>query len=157
MREISSLAEASHLVGQELAVTDWHDISQTRVNQFAEATGDHQWIHTDVERSRRESPFGGTIAHGFLTLSLLPMMLEQAIVIRDVRMAVNYGLNKARFPAPVPVGSRLRGRITLAAMETIAGGAQLQWNMLVECDGSDKPVCVAEVIVRCYTGHAGTA
>ena len=151
MREISSLSDAVNLVGQELAVSEWQDISQTRVDQFADATGDHQWIHTDVERSRRESPFGTTIAHGFMTLSLMPMMLAQTIVIRDVRMAVNYGVNKVRFPAPVPVGSRLRGRITLAAMEAIAGGAQLQWNVLVERDGSDRPVCAAEVVVRCFT------
>jgi acyl dehydratase len=108
MREIANLAELKTLVGEEIAVTDWVLITQERVQQFADATGDHQWIHLDVERARRESPFGGTIAHGFLTLSLLPMFLESALVMHDVRMGVNYGTNKVRFMAPVPVGSRLR-------------------------------------------------
>lgn len=151
MREIETLAELKQLVGQEIAVSDWVEITQERVNLFADATGDHQWIHVDVERSKRESPFGSTIAHGFLTLSLLPMMMERSIVMRDVRMAVNYGLNKVRFPAPVPIPSRLRGRIRLLAVDDIAGGAQMIWEVTMEREGSDKPVCVAESISRRYS------
>ncbi|MDO9192291.1 MAG: MaoC family dehydratase, partial [Undibacterium sp.] len=113
MREIHSLAELKSLVGQEVAVSDWIKISQERINTFADATGDHQWLHVNVERAKRESPFGGPIAHGFLTLSLLPMLLENTISMTDVKMAVNYGLNKVRFPAPVPVDSKLRARLKL--------------------------------------------
>ncbi|MES2150460.1 MAG: MaoC family dehydratase [Pseudomonadota bacterium] len=150
MREIASLAELKTLIGSEVAVSDWVDISQQRVNTFADATGDHQWIHVDVERCRRESPFGAPVAHGYLTLSLLPAMLENALLMVDVKMGLNYGLNKLRFPAPVPVGSRLRARLTLEAVEDIAGGAQMQWGVLIECDGSAKPACVAEVLLRRY-------
>ncbi len=151
MREIETLAELKQLVGQEVAVSDWVEITQERVNLFADATGDHQWIHVDVERSKRESPFGSTIAHGFLTLSLLPMMMERSIAMRDVRMAVNYGLNKVRFPAPVAIPSRVRGRIRLLAVDDIAGGAQMIWEVTMEREGSDKPVCVAESISRRYS------
>jgi len=151
MREIASLAELKNLVGQEVAVSEWVEITQERVNLFAEATGDHQWIHLDVERSRRESPYGGTVAHGFLTLSLLPMLVESSIHIADVKMGVNYGLNKVRFPAPVPVGSRIRGRTVLLAIEDIPGGAQMIWQVTLEREGGDKPVCVAESISRRYT------
>jgi acyl dehydratase len=112
MRVIASLAQLKELIGQEVAVSDWTEVTQERVNQFAQATGDLQWIHLDVERSKKESPYGGTIAHGFLTLSLLPMLMAGAISMPDVKMGVNYGLNKVRFPAPVPVGSNLRARMT---------------------------------------------
>ena len=151
MREITSLAELKTLVGQEVAVSDWVGISQERVNQFAEATGDHQWIHLDVERCIKESPYGGTIAHGFLTLSLLPMLMEKSIRMTDVKMGVNYGLNKVRFPAPVPVGSQIRARMTLMSVEDIPGGAQMMWLVTMEREGGDKPVCVAESISRRYT------
>jgi acyl dehydratase len=151
MREFNSLAELKSLVGQEVAVSDWIDITQERVNTFADATGDHQWIHLDVERSRRESPFGGTVAHGFLTLSLLPLLMQSAIRMNDVKMGVNYGLNKVRFPAPVPVGCRIRGRMTLLTIEDIPGGAQMTWQVTMEREGSDKPVCVAESISRRYS------
>ena len=151
MREIASLAELKSLIGQEVAVSDWLEITQDRVNRFADATGDHQWIHLDVERARKESPYGTTIAHGFLTLSLLPMLFEQALVMRDVKMGVNYGTNKVRFPAPVPVGSRLRARIVLLSVEDFDGGAQVVWKVTMEREGSDKPVCVAESITRRYT------
>jgi len=151
MREIESLAALKDLVGQEVAVTDWVEITQERINLFADATGDHQWIHVDVERSKRESPFGAPIAHGFLTLSLLPMMMGSAIVMRDVKMGVNYGLNKVRFPAPVPVGSRVRGRMKLLSVEDIPGGAQMVWEVTMEREGSDKPVCVAESVSRRYS------
>jgi acyl dehydratase len=150
MREIVDLAELKSLVGQEVALSDWVDITQQRIDTFAEATGDRQWIHVDVERSARESPYGGTIAHGFLTLSLLPMLLEGTVHMADVKMHVNYGLNKVRFPAPVPVGSRLRARIALGAVEDIKDGAQVVWQFVMERDGSDKPVCVAEMITRRY-------
>lgn len=150
MREIHSLAELKSLVGQEVAVSDWIKISQERINTFADATGDHQWLHVDVERAKRESPFGGPIAHGFLTLSLLPMLLENTISMTDVKMAVNYGLNKVRFPAPVPVDSKLRARLKLLEVEDITGGAQIIWEVVMEREGSEKPVCVAESIMRRY-------
>lgn len=151
MREIASLAALKDLIGQEVAVSNWVDITQERVNQFAEATGDRQWIHIDVERSRKESPYGGTVAHGFLTLSLLPKLMESAIVMPDVKMAVNYGLNKVRFMAPVPVGSRIRARMKLLTVDDIPGGAQVSWEVTMEREGSDKPVCVAESIARRYS------
>ncbi|WP_295760813.1 MaoC family dehydratase [Undibacterium sp.] len=150
MREIHSLAELTSLVGQEVAVSDWIEISQQRINTFAEATGDMQWIHIDVERAKRESPFGTPIAHGFLTLSLLPMLMQNAIHISYIKMGVNYGLNKVRFPAPVPVGSKLRGHLKLLAVEKITDGAQMSWEISVEREGGDKPVCVAESIARIY-------
>ncbi|MDO8703169.1 MAG: MaoC family dehydratase [Undibacterium sp.] len=150
MREIHSLAELKSLVGQEVAVSDWIKISQERINTFADATGDHQWLHVDVERAKRESPFGGPIAHGFLTLSLLPMLLENTISMTDVKMAVNYGLNKVRFPAPVPVDSKLRARLKLLEVEDITDGAQIIWEVVMEREGSEKPVCVAESIMRRY-------
>jgi acyl dehydratase len=150
MRVIASMEELQTLTGQEVAVSGWVEISQERVKLFADATGDHQWIHVDVERSRRESPYGGTIAHGFLTLSLLPMLMENAVSMPACRMAVNYGVNKVRFPAPVPVGSRLRGRMTLMEVEDIEGGAQITWKVTVEREGGDKPVCVAESVARHY-------
>jgi acyl dehydratase len=150
MRIIASIEELKSLIGQEVAVTDWFSITQERVNLFAEATGDRQWIHIDVERSRKESPYGGTIAHGFLTLSLLPMLMESAVSIPSAKMGVNYGLNKVRFPSPVPVGSRVRGRMTLQEVEDIEGGAQVTWKVAMEREGGDKPVCVAESISRRY-------
>ena len=151
MREIATLDELKSLVGQEIAVSDWVQISQERVNQFAEATGDYQWIHLDVERCKRESPFGGPIAHGYLTLSLLPMLMQNSVRMTDVRMGVNYGLNKVRFPAPVSVGSKVRSRTTVLSVEDIEGGAQVTWLVTVEREGGDKPVCVAESISRRYT------
>lgn len=147
---IGSLAELKELAGQAVATSAWVDITQERVNQFAEATGDHQWIHIDVDRCRRESPFGGTVAHGFLTLSLLPMMMDASLAMGGVKMAVNYGLNKVRFPAPLPVGSRVRGHIALQSVEDIRDGVQLTWDITLERDGGDRPVCVAELITRQY-------
>jgi acyl dehydratase len=150
MRDIASLEEMRALVGTEVAVSDWVAITQERVNQFAVATNDHQWIHVDEERSRRESPFGATIAHGFLTLSLVPAMLESALRMVDMKMGLNYGLNKVRFPAPVPVGSRLRARMSIESIEDIEGGAQVAWGVVIEREGSAKPVCVAEFLMRRY-------
>jgi len=150
MRTIASLAEVPALVGQEVAVSDWITITQEQVNLFAEATGDHQWIHVDVEKAKA-GPFGAPIAHGFLTLSLLPRFFETAIAIGGTRMGVNYGLNKVRFTSPVPVGSRLRARLTLLACEPIEnGGVQMAWKVSVEREGGDKPVCVAESLGRRY-------
>jgi acyl dehydratase len=133
-----------------VAVSEWMSLSQERVNQFAEATDDPQWIHVDPERAKRESPFGGTIAHGFLTLSLLPKFFEQCIDQPLGKMSINYGLNKVRFPTPMLVGGRLRGRFTLISLERISGGIQTTWQVTMECEGSDKPVCVAESVLRKY-------
>ncbi|WP_234266235.1 MaoC family dehydratase [Hydrogenophaga sp. NFH-34] len=150
MKVFETLADLAACVGQEVAVSDWFTITQEQVNLFAQATGDHQWIHVDVERAR-QGPFGAPIAHGFLTLSLLPLFFESSFVVRQTRMGVNYGLNKVRFTAPVPVGSRLRGRMTLLSADPIENqGLQMTWQMLVEREGSDKPVCVAEALVRQY-------
>lgn len=150
MREIPSLASLRELVGQEVALSDWVTVNQQRIDQFAEATDDRQWIHIDPERARKETPFGGTIAHGFLTLSLLPMLLESVIHIGGVGMSINYGVNKVRFPAPLRSGGRIRARIALQSVEDLAGCAQVVWLTTMECEGSDKPVCVVESVVRLY-------
>ena len=150
MKTFENLSELKSLVGQEVAVSDWIPVTQEQVNQFADATGDHQWIHVDVERAKA-GPFGAPIAHGFLTLSLLPRFIANAMEIKNTRMGVNYGLNKVRFTSPVPVGSRLRGRMKLLACESIdKGGVQLTWQVTVEREGSDKPACVAESLTRRY-------
>jgi len=150
MRSFETLADLAACVGQEVAVSDWIEITQARVNQFAESTGDHQWIHVDVERAKA-GPFGAPIAHGFLTLSLLPAFFDTALDIRGARMGVNYGLNRVRFPSPVAVGSRLRGRMTLQAAEPIdREGLQLTWLVVVEREGGEKPACVAESMARLY-------
>lgn len=138
------------MVGEEIAVSDWIDVTQERIQLFADATGDHQWIHLDRERAAA-GPFGATIAHGFFTLSLLPEMSAGAFEVRNTKMGVNYGLNRVRFPAPVPSGSRLRGRFKLLQYERLEGGAQLTMEVKMERDGSDKPVCVAESVARRYT------
>ena len=150
MRDIASLAELKALAGLEVAVSDWVEVSQARIDAFADATGDRQWIHVDPERCKRESPFGCTVAHGFLTLSLLSGMLGNALRMRDMQMGINYGLNKVRFPAPVPVGSRLRARLSLLTVTDIEGGAQVEWGVLIEREGSAKPVCAAEFLMRRY-------
>jgi acyl dehydratase len=137
-------------VGEEVAVSEWFEISQERINQFADATGDHQWIHVDPVRAAAESPFKTTIAHGFLTLSLVPILVRQAMTIDNIRLAVNYGSNRLRFVAPVPSGSRVRGRFTVGAVEEIGGGVQVTWNLIIERDGGDKPCVVAEWLVRYY-------
>ena len=150
MRRFETLNDLVACVGQEVAVSDWVTVTQDKVNRFAEATGDHQWIHVDVERARA-GPFGAPIAHGFLTLSLLPLFFDTAFELGQAGMGVNYGLNKVRFTAPVPVGSRLRGRLTLLSATPIDGdGVQMTWNVAIEREGSDKPVCVAESMARRY-------
>ncbi|RQO33323.1 dehydratase [Herminiimonas sp. KBW02] len=150
MRQIASLAELLALPGQEVAVSDWLQITQERINQFAQASGDHQWIHVDAARCRQESPYGMPVAHGFLTLSLLPMLLATSIAFPPCKLAVNYGLNRVRFPAPVLVGQKIRGRMLLQALEEIEGGVQMVWEVTVEAEDGTKPVCVAELILRHY-------
>jgi acyl dehydratase len=149
MRTFQTIAELKDLVGQEIGVSDWITVTQERIQLFADATNDHQWIHLDAERAKA-GPFGTTIAHGFLTLSLLPEMAASAFAVSETRMGVNYGLNKVRFPAPVPSGSRLRGRFKLIGYEPLEGGAQLTVQVTMEREGSDKPVCIAESIGRRY-------
>ena len=160
---IESLKELKSHVGKEVAASDWFEVTQGRINLFAEATEDRQWIHTDPERAARESPFRGTIAHGFLTLSLLSELMRRAMSVGGVRMGVNYGLNRVRFVRPVPAGARIRGRFRLAAVEDITGGLQATWDVTVEREGGDRPCCVAEWLVRYYEsaqsakpGSAGT-
>ena len=152
MTTTTTIAELPGLVGQELGTSDWYEVTQEAVQQFADATADHQWIHLDVERAKQESPFGGPIAHGFLTLSLLVPLVAQVLTISDVKMGVNYGLNKVRFPAPVPVGSKVRASVTLQDCQQIAGGLQNVLAVTVEREGGDKPVCIAEWVVRYYGG-----
>jgi acyl dehydratase len=145
-----SVADLKSRVGQEVGVSDWLDITQDRIAQFAEATDDRQWIHVDPARAAAESPFRKTIAHGFLTLSLVSVMLRNAITMTGVRMAINYGSNRVRFVAPVLAGSRVRGRFVLAALEDTSGGVQATWGITVEREGEQKPACVAEWLVRYY-------
>jgi acyl dehydratase len=149
MRTITGLDELKQAEGEVLGTSDWHEVSQDAVDAFADVTGDHQWIHVDVERAR-DTPFGGTIAHGYYTLSLAPMFSDQVMSLEGFAFAVNYGLNRVRFPAPVPVGSRIRMTSKLARLEEIPGGAQMTLELTFERDGGDKPVCVAETVARVY-------
>ncbi len=149
MKIFNTLAELAGCAGQDIAVTDWFTITQQHIDQFADATGDHQWIHVDAERAKT-GPFGTTIAHGYLTLSLLSGFFDRSICIKDVRMAINYGLNKVRFMAPVPVKSRVRAHVKLLSASPIDGGMQVAWECTIEREGSDKPVCVAEQLARYY-------
>jgi acyl dehydratase len=146
----TTLSELPALKGSELGSSDWIEVTQGRVNLFADATGDHQWIHVDAERAKAESPFGGPIAHGYLTLSLLIPMWSQVLTVTDSAMAVNYGLNKVRFPAPVPVGSKVRLTATLADVEEIKRGYQVTVSAVIKRENSDKPVCIAEPVLRFY-------
>ena len=149
MQVIQRLSDLQQRVGQELGVGEWLQVDQARIDQFAQATGDHQWIHVDPARAA-QGPFGATVAHGFLTLSLLPVLLASSFTIADSAMGVNYGLNRVRFPAPVPVGSRLRARAVLQQFEPLPGGdgAQLTLDVTIEREGQDKPVCAAQILVR---------
>ena len=149
MRSFEHLSELQALVGASIGVSEWITVDQRRIDLFADATGDHQWIHVDPVRAA-QGPFGATIAHGFLTLSLLPEMSASAFQVRDTRMGVNYGLGKVRFPAPVPSGSRLQGHFRLLRFEPLEGGAQLTVEVTMLREGSDKPVCVAESLARRY-------
>ncbi|MBE2263949.1 MAG: MaoC family dehydratase [Burkholderiaceae bacterium] len=150
MKTFQTLQDLAACVGQEIAVSDWILITQEHVNQFAEATGDRQWIHIDVERAKA-GPFGAPIAHGFFTLSLIPQFFESTFEITESKMGVNYGLNKVRFTAPVPVGSRLRARMKLLSADPIDNnGLQMAWEVIIEREGADRPVCVAESLSRRY-------
>ncbi len=147
---INGIAGLKELVGTHLGYSDYLEITQERVNTFAEATGDHQWIHVDPERAKAESPFGGPIAHGYLTLSLGPVLAPQIMRVDGIKMGVNYGAGKVRFPAPVPVGAMLRLGAELTAVEDIPGGAQVYMTFTFECEGAPKPSCVSEIIFRYY-------
>ena len=146
----SGLEGVLALAGRELGPTEWTEITQARVNLFADATDDHQWIHSDLERAVNESRYGGTIAHGYLTLSLMPFFLHQMLDITGFAMGVNYGCDKVRFPAPVPVGSRLRARALIDEVTPVSGGVQLRISVSVEVDSSTKPACVAALLIRRY-------
>ena len=147
---IHSLEELKQWVGKEVATSDWLSVDQDRIDRFADATGDHQWIHVDPVRAKAESPFGATIAHGYLTLSLLPHLMLETLEVQGGRMSINYGLNRVRFSAPVRAGDRIRARFTLAELEDIPGGIQLTWHALIEIEGQHKPACAAEMIARRY-------
>lgn len=150
-RTLDSPDALKDLVGQEIVLTSWFNVTQQRIQQFADATLDHQWIHVDVERARRESPFKAPIAHGFLTLSLLPHFMHEALEIRQgVRLGVNYGLNRLRFVSPVPAGSNIRARIVLQSVKDVPDGMEVVFNITVELEGAPKPCCVAEWVVRYY-------
>jgi acyl dehydratase len=137
-------------IGEEIAVSNWIEVTQERINQFADATGDHQWIHVDPARAAAELPSKATIAHGFLTLSLLSTLIRESITFTGLRMAINYGLNRVRFVSPVPSGSRIRALITLQSVDAVSGGYQVTWQVTIEREGGDKPACAAEWIVRYY-------
>jgi len=150
MIAIADIRSLRYQVGQEIAVGDWFEITQARIDQFADATGDRQWIHVDAERAAKESPFKTTIAHGFLTLSLASTLIREAIALPPLRMAINYGLNRVRFVSPVPSGSRIRGRFVVGAVEDTGDGVQVTWTITIEREHQDKPCCVADWLVRYY-------
>jgi acyl dehydratase len=146
-----TLDELRNNIGKELGVSNWHEITQSQIDQFADVTGDHQWIHIDQDRARRESPYGITIAHGFLTVSLLPMLFTDAIeTTGDVKLRVNYGFNRLRFTGAVPSGSRIRGRFTLSSIKDVEGGVEIGWLSTVEVEGREKPALVADWLGRTY-------
>jgi len=155
VKHYARLADLATLVGEPIAVSGWVTVDQSRIERFAQATDDHQWIHVDAARAAA-GPFGATIAHGYLTLGLLPHLSAEAYAIDDVRMGVNYGTNRVRFPAPLPAGSRVRAHFRLQSFEPIDGGAQLVIEATVEREGHDKPVCVAELVVRKYAAGGAT-
>ena len=150
MLTVTDLEDLRSRVGDESGVSDWHEVTQESVDEFARVTGDDQWIHTDPERARA-TPFGGTIAHGYYTLSLHPVLIAQLMRYEGFAFAVNYGLNKVRFPAPLPVGNRVRMRVTLVSIDDVLGGAQITSKLTFEGEGALKPVCVAEQMTRVYT------
>lgn len=155
-QRVIDVAELPGLVGQVVGVSDWFTVTQERINAFAEVTEDRQWIHCDADRARAESPYGTTIAHGFLTLSLLSHLLAQAVRVNGpFSRIINYGLNRVRFPAAVPAGGRVRARCTLQAAEPVPGGLQVTWAVMVECDGQPKPAMVAESLARFYSDSEG--
>jgi acyl dehydratase len=147
---VDTLDALKVLAGSEIGVTDWVVVTQERIDQFADATGDHQWIHIDVERARRESPYGTTIAHGFLTLSLVSDFIKDVLELNGIRMAINYGLNRVRFPSAVLSGAKVRARVVLQSVKDLADGVQSTYLITIESEGSAKPNCVAEWLVRYY-------
>ena len=149
MKTISGIEGYKALQGQPLGESEWLQIDQDRINQFADATGDHQWIHVDVDRAK-QGPFGAPIAHGFLTLSLLPSLTGGLLKIDGVRMGINYGLNRVRFPSPVKVGSKVRAAVRNLSMEDVQGGIQVVNEVTISIEGQDKPACVAETVTRLY-------
>jgi acyl dehydratase len=149
MRTITGLEELRRAEGETLGTSDWHEVTQKDVDTFADVTGDHQWIHVDVERAK-ETPFGGTIAHGYFTLSLIPLLSRQVFGMEGFTFALNYGLNRVRFPSPMPVGGKVRCTVKVAEVQEIPGGAQTTMVMTLEREGGEKPVCVAETLVRAY-------
>jgi acyl dehydratase len=149
MKVFESIDALRAAVGEHSGYSDWHVITQEQINLFAEATGDHQWIHVDPERAA-QGPFGTTIAHGYLTLALIPMLFTEVSRVDGARMGVNYGLNKVRFPAPVPVGSKVRGGVLLKSVEDVPGGVQVINEVTIEIEGSEKPACIAETVSRIY-------
>ena len=151
MRTINGIDELKAHAGEDVGVSGWHEVTQAEVDAFADATGDHQWIHVDPERAK-DTPFGGTIAHGYYTVSLAPALNAEIMDFKGFAFALNYGLGKVRFPAPLPVGSKVRATTKLAKVEDIAGGAQVTMEVTFERDGGDKPVCVSEMLARFYTG-----
>lgn len=146
---INGIEELKSKVGDHVGYSDWHEVTQEQVNLFADATGDHQWIHIDVERAKA-GPFGGPIGHGFLTISLAPVLLAEVMTVTGISMGVNYGLNKLRFPSPVPVGSKLRAGAKVLDVTDVAGGVQVALEVTFEIEGGTKPVCVAEILFRYY-------
>ena len=149
--EIRDVQELRRQIGREVAVSDWLTVAQERIDLFAEATEDRQWIHVDPARAAAESPFGGAVAHGFLTLSLLPRLAGDTLSLPEAKLTVNYGLNRVRFPSPVRAGQRIRAHFAPAAVEDVPGGVQLTWTVTIEAEGSEKPACVAETVSRRYT------
>ena len=150
LRTIASPKELSAWVGEEIAFSEWIAIEQERIAQFAEVTGDRQWIHIDAERAARESPYKATVAHGYLTLSLLPMIFSESLHVENLGMTINYGLDRVRFPAPVRSGQRIRGRVVLERLEPISGGVQAHWLATIEIEHGDKPACIAQMLTRYY-------
>jgi len=151
--QFKTIDELRSKVGQEVALGQWQTVTQEQINLFAEATGDYQWIHLDRQRAAAESPYGTTIAHGFLTLSLIPRLMADALELPPAKMAVNYGLNRVRFTGPVPAGKRVRPRVTLLRVEDVSGGVQISWKVVIEIEGSEKPACIAETIARHYAAE----
>jgi acyl dehydratase len=147
---LKNIEALKQYIGKELGVSDWHLVTQSEINMFADATGDHQWIHVDVERAKRESPFGGPIAHGYYTLSLAPVLMAEILEVQEKKMGVNYGTEKVRFPSPVPIGKKVRMRATLSTLTEIQGGVQANFQLTFEVENQPKPACVAEVIYRYY-------
>ncbi|MDD1779068.1 MAG: MaoC family dehydratase [Candidatus Helarchaeota archaeon] len=148
---LKNIIELKQYLGKELGISDWHLVTQKEINLFADATGDHQWIHVDVERAKKESPYKGPIAHGYYTLSLAPVLLAQILEVKEKKMGINYGTEKVRFPAPVPVGKKVRAKAVLASLQDIEGGVQANFQLTFEVEGQPKPACVAEVVYRYYS------